>query len=698
MASSNNVAFSVIGKTNPAIKAINKLNSTLEKTADVGTKAGEAVKKIVPNGTSSRVKRVYEDLNDMGSGAAKSATKLGMLFSALKRVAFYRAIRTALKEIAQAFQEGTNNLYYYSEALGNIDASHAKGTMDGFATTALYVKNSLGAALMPVLQSLLPIVNAIADGFVWAANAVNQFFHALKGESVFTKAKRYATDYAEALGGASGAAKELKKQIFGFDELNIFNSPSGGGGGGASGLDYSGMFEEAEIAGVFKKIKDTFDKFLGEDFWARFKVNVKEIAFDWSGLNKEQVAKKILTGFFGLVGGIVGFAIGGKMGAIVGSLLGVTIGAYISTLTFNGDGVVSGSELKSMLVDVLLTMTGGLVGWMIGGPGGALVGLSVGASITALLNTFNVKGNTTLDFQTLGEGLRIAAMAITGGLVGWAVGGLGGAMLGITVGTGLTALINALAPSAGTHLEEAAFAGLLLATLKAIINPKSMVLGLGGTAGTFALIAGAAVTMSIASILTDAGYKSTAEKFAALLAEGIGTVIGGVAGASLLTFAALPGGLIGITIGATLSLLITKVFKNYTPESKRQLEQMGQAVDLQAKDAYIYSQGYSKQEIKAKGRASGGIVPAGTYFYAGEPGNPELIGTYGGQTNVTNQDQFTAGMWDVMDNTNSVILQAAQTLVQAIQSKPVPSFQIGDRDIVSAYDRGKTLAGSALVE
>ena len=51
MASSNNVAFSVIGKTNPAIKAINKLNSTLEKTADVGTKAGEAVKKIVPNGT-----------------------------------------------------------------------------------------------------------------------------------------------------------------------------------------------------------------------------------------------------------------------------------------------------------------------------------------------------------------------------------------------------------------------------------------------------------------------------------------------------------------------------------------------------------------------------------------------------------------------------------------------------------------------
>lgn len=694
----NGIAFEIVSRVNPAVKAINRLAKGYDNLATSATKAKGAVGGAIPSVADKPLTRTGNAAKQAGDHAKNASGKFGMLLASLKRVAFYRAIRTALKEVTQAFVEGTNNLYYYSQALNNLDSAHASGTMNEFATTALYVKNSLGAALMPILQSLVPVVNAIADAFVWATNAINQFFHALKGESVFTKAKRYAVDYAEALGGASGAAKELKKQIFGFDELNIFNSPSGGGGGGASGLDYSGMFEEAEIAGVFKKIKDTFDRFLGEDFWARFKVNVKEIAFDWSGLNKEQIAKKILTGFFGLVGGIVGFAIGGKMGAIVGSLLGVTIGAYISTLTFNDDGVVSASELKSMLVDVLLTMTGGLVGWMIGGPGGALVGLSVGASITALLNTFNVKGNTTLDFQTLGEGLRIAAMAITGGLVGWAVGGLGGAMLGITVGTGLTALINALAPSAGTHLEEAAFAGLLLATLKAIINPKSMVLGLGGTAGTFALIAGAAVTMSIASILTDAGYKSTAEKFAALLAEGIGTVVGGVAGASLLTFAALPGGLIGITIGATLSLLITKVFKNYTPESKRQLEQMGQAVDLQAKDAYIYSQGYSTPEIKAKGRASGGIVPAGTYFYAGEPGNPELIGTYGGQTNVTNQDQFTAGMWDVMDNTNSVILQAAQTLVQAIQSKPVPSFQIGDRDIVSMYDRGKTLAGSALVE
>ena len=691
----NGIAFEIVSRVNPAVKAINRLAKGYDNLATSATKAKAAVGDAIPSVADKSLTRTGNAAKQAGDHAKKASGKIGMLLASLKRVAFYRAIRTALKEVTQAFQEGINNLYYYSQALNNLDSAHASGTMNEFATTALYVKNSLGAALMPILQSLVPVVNAIADAFVWATNAVNQFFHALKGESVFTKAKRYAVDYAEALGGASGAAKELKKQIFGFDELNIFNSPSGGGGGGASGLDYSGMFEEAELNGIFKTIRDRIEENLGTDFFARFKINFTEFFTDWGNLNKEKVAKKILTGFYGLMGGLVGFKIAGPLGAIVGSLLGVALGTYFSTIDFNGDGKLDRNEVAKGLQDVAGTLTGTAIGWAIGGPGGALLGTIVGAGMTAMFKTFEPKPDG--DFSAvIGDMLKIVAGGLTGAAVGWAVGGPGGALLGATVGASLTALVNWFAPAAGTKLEEASFLGLLASTIIGIVNPKGTLFVPNGT--MLAVTALAAVTLSIASILTDKGYTSSAEKFAALLAEGIGTVIGAVAGASLLAFTPLVGGLIGITIGATLTLMITKIFKNYTPESKRQLEQMGQAVDLQAKDAYIYSQGYSTQEIKAKGRASGGIVPAGTYFYAGEPGNPELIGTYGGQTNVTNQDQFTAGMWDVMDNTNSVILQAAQTLVQAIQSKPVPSFQIGDRDIVSAYDRGKTLAGSALVE
>lgn len=644
MASSNNVAFSVIGKTNPAIKAINKLNSTLEKTADVGTKAGEAVKKIVPNGTSSRVKRVYEDLNDMGSGAAKSATKLGMLFSALKRVAFYRAIRTALKEIAQAFQEGTNNLYYYSEALGNIDASHAKGTMDGFATTALYVKNSLGAALMPVLQSLLPIVNAIADGFVWAANAVNQFFHALKGESVFTKAKRYATDYAEALGGASGAAKELKKQIFGFDELNIFNSPSGGGGGGAEGLDYSSMFEEAELEGVFKKIRDIVRKNLGADFGARFKINFKDFFVKWDGLSGEDIAEKILTGFYGILGGVAGFAIGGPVGAIVGSFLGVTLGTYISTIDFNDDGKLSSQEVASMIKDVAAVITGAAIGWTVGGPAGALVGMSVAAGLTALVKTF--------------------------------------------------------APKADATIQAATAAGMIVAVLKTMIKAQTLGFFSAGSTAALLLTAATALTLNVVS-LTE--FKNKCGSKAEFIGQTIANVLNLIAGAAIgFAFLGVPGAIIGITVAASLNLLINKIGVGYTPQSKRELDNLNQGIDKANMDAYLkfgnnkYDQPASPLN-RARGKASGGYVSTGTYFYAGESG-PELVGQVGSRTNVTNQAQFTAGMENIMDNTNSVIMQVGSAVVQAIVNKDMTVINnLSERMIVNAYDRGKKLAGTSAV-
>ena len=115
--------------------------------------------------------------------------------------------------------------------------------------------------------------------------------------------------------------------------------------------------------------------------------------------------------------------------------------------------------------------------------------------------------------------------------------------------------------------------------------------------------------------------------------------------------------------------------KNFKPESPRQL-------DFKANMGYY---------------AEGGQPPQGSLFWAGESG-AELVGQVGGRTTVTTHDQFSEGMANIMDNTNSVILQAASSLIQAIMNQPVPSIRIGDRDIVSMYDRGKTLAGGALVE
>ena len=110
------------------------------------------------------------------------------------------------------------------------------------------------------------------------------------------------------------------------------------------------------------------------------------------------------------------------------------------------------------------------------------------------------------------------------------------------------------------------------------------------------------------------------------------------------------------------------------PESKRQLD-FGIPVDLYAE---------------------GGQPKAGSLFIAGEAG-AELVGQVGGRTTVTTHDQFSQGMSDIMENTNTIIMQMGQAVVQAILSKDMTVItNISDRAIVNAYDRGKRLSGTGL--
>lgn len=616
-------------------QAMEQINASMPKESKLSNL------KTALSGMFATIRSGVPSVHSMGGAFSK-------LQSAIGRIAFYRAIRSAIKAVTSAYKEGITNLYYYSQALNNMDASHASGTMNEFATTALYVKNSLGASLMPVLQSLLPIVNAVANLFVAAANAVNQFFHALRGESVFTKAKKYATDFGDALDNASGSAKELKKQIFGFDELNIFNKPSSGGGGGDSGLDYSKMFEEAELSDFFKRIRDTVKKNLGEDFTARFKINFKDVLFNWSDLDPEQVATKMLAGFYGLMGGLAGFAIGGGLGAIVGALLGVSFAVFISTINFNGDGKLSSDEVASMIRDVCLTLTGAIIGYQLGGLKGALIGMEIGMSLTALIKTF--------------------------------------------------------APKAGTTELTVAFMGMLIGVMKALVKKNGVTIGGGAVVGNpamafgIALVGGILLTIaSLADLKNELGDQS--QFIGTAIAEFLNLAAGAAIG---FAFGGVPGAAIGITVTCGLNLLINKVFTNYTPQSARELDRLSNVVDLSEMNNYLGSpssggNNMPKSVTRAEGRASGGTVEAGTYFYAGENGNPELIGTFGGRVNVTNQSQFTAGMVDIMDNTNTVILQAAQALISAINNKDMTVINtLSDRAIVNAYDRGKRLGGTGL--
>lgn len=222
---------------------------------------------------------------------------LQKLGKTIARIALTRAIRGAIREVVAGLKEGISNLYQWSAATNGV----FKASMDNLATSFLYLKNSIGAAVSPIINALTPAINMAIDAIVSLINALNQLFSLLGGALSWTKAVKAPKEFAEAAGSAGGAAgkaaKEIKDLVMGFDELNLLKTPdeSGGGGGGGGGLsaeDYALMFEEAEYADWAQKIKERIE--LGD--WEGAgrilggKINDLINSIDWEGAGRKMAA------------------------------------------------------------------------------------------------------------------------------------------------------------------------------------------------------------------------------------------------------------------------------------------------------------------------------------------------------------------------------------------------------------------------
>ena len=339
-------------------------SSMLKDVTGVAQVAGKAI---------SMVGKALGSLGKWGFNKAKTAIKetvkhLNGFFSAIKRIAVYRAIRWALKEIVQGFQEGIQNAYYWSQITGNQFAR----SMDMMSTAALYLKNSLGAMTMPLVNVLAPILDRLTDQFVTLINAVNQFIATITGASSWVRALKYPAEYLES---AAGSAKELKNQLLGFDELNILNAPSGGGS--ASALDYSNMFQQMELdpknfdlaKAIKEAIKKNDWKSVGELISSKFNEMINNIpAIDWSTAIGEKVNHALTL-------------VHTLLSEIDFQQVGVKIGQFMSNLQLNWS-YIAGSWVrwKTNILDILLGLVQG-VNWK-------NVGKAIGDAISGLFNEF----------------------------------------------------------------------------------------------------------------------------------------------------------------------------------------------------------------------------------------------------------------------------------------------------------------------
>ena len=319
------------------------------------------------------------------------------------------------------------------ETKANIDA--LKASLNG-------LKLAWGTAFAPIVNLVTPLLQKLIEWLTAAANAVSKFIALLCGKSSYKKVVANMNSVASSASGAGSAVEEAKKQIMGFDEINRLDSDSSSGGsGGGSG--------SGNLGDVVEEALDIADG----SFLSNLALSVKDVLFDWSDLNAEQIAQKAISGLSTLLGAGVGFMIGGVPGAIVGALLGLTLSLVANAVIFDHDGILSPEELISTIEIALNGLVGGLIGFALGGPGGALIGATIGTGITLLVKAvkplIGERGNQIL--SDICDGLTYGIGGGAGAALGFTVGGPAGAAIGLLAGLGITFVVKKIKASIGEN-------------------------------------------------------------------------------------------------------------------------------------------------------------------------------------------------------------------------------------------------------
>lgn len=341
-------------------RMVSQIQSLQEKLDGLGDTADDAKKSfseimVGANGLDGAIKRMFP-------------TIIGLI-GRFKQLVKYRMLRAIIKQIAEGFKVGYENYYRYSEAVGGSFAP----AMDSAASALLQMKNSIGAAVAPLMQSLVPVLQTVVNWFIECVNWANQLFALLRGQSTWSRAVPTTKKaFEETKKGASGASKAMKDLLADWDELNIIQSESGGGGGGSgasAAADYASMFEEV----------------------GKFDDSVREVV-DYIRDNIGLIKKMIPIIGAGILGWKVSKAFGGvlgQLGRLAAGLSSLIIGVEFSFDFGRKLGLgkeLSTGDIVQGIVGVLAAGIGGkLIATALGGSGALGFGIGVGVAIIASL-------------------------------------------------------------------------------------------------------------------------------------------------------------------------------------------------------------------------------------------------------------------------------------------------------------------------
>lgn len=435
---------------------------------------------------------------------------------------------------------------------------------------------AIGTALLPIIIQIIPWVQAFVEVLTDAIRALATFLGFTMPEwetsDWATGITDGASDAEDAIGGATSAAKEMKKALLGIDELTILEPSNAGGSGGVSGG--SGWASDLEIPNIWDKnaileIQTKADE---------LKKVLEEVLYDYvlpigTALAAWKIAKTLSPELKALNALLSGLMIYTGISLIVDGITEVLFGdglTWESILNGGAGGLLTGAGVGSLLAKKLgLTWAGGM---LVGGLVGLGLTLTVMSIIAQIKDGLNL-GNTMLN-------------AIGGALAGGALGGYfafrrnlnpaQGVIGGLTAGIGISLLISSIISIAKDGLNIVN--GIMGAIGGALAGfGIGMIFG-GGAGAAIGLVIGVGVSLVIEGITAQIGGGAPS------LSGGLMTILGSaLAGAGIGSLVPVvgtaAGAVIGFGVGVVLEIIGIKEAAKVAYEASEDFQIMQDILD-----------------------------------------------------------------------------------------------------------------------
>lgn len=223
------------------------LVSAIKKGAEAIMQTAKTVYSVAKKIANVIGKEIKNKINELVEPIKRIKDRIG-------RVIFNRLIREAFNLIQNGIAEGLKNV-----ARGFDRANVA---LSQYSTQITYLKNTIGAMFIPVLETLYPVFESVTNAVIKASNAINQFMSLISGKGTYIKAQKQYVNYADSIDSSSKKAKKsMQNLLASFDELHdITESATDTGTEG----DYTQFFTEAgietNIDAFYKRLRDGFKK------------------------------------------------------------------------------------------------------------------------------------------------------------------------------------------------------------------------------------------------------------------------------------------------------------------------------------------------------------------------------------------------------------------------------------------------------